>query len=617
MIKKFISRYHYIIYIGLSFLILDFYLRLNNPGTGIARIISASPNLFTLSYILLFIGIILLLKPKLRKIIYIILISLFVLLFLVNIIYFGIFNSFFSFKNLGLANEGLDYIIPVLKAIDVKIVGIVLLSVILSVLTAKFMSKERNKLDIVLGITFIVLAFFSYASAKHFLGAGVNKLQWDSWNYKRNVYEDYTESKKSLQVSGFYEYVFRDFYFTYIKKESKNTKKDIAYLDNYFNNINNDVNTLSTNEYQGLFKDKNVIVVLMESIDSWLVTEDTMPTLYRMMNEGINFTNHYSVMYDSGATFNSEFMVNTGYMTPFNGGLAAYTYGDNKYPYSLANLFKTSGYMVNQFHFNDGNFYNRRQMAFTYGYENYYSGKELGYANSFEDSLFMSEEELSNLMLPNQKFMSFFTTYSAHMPYTLDSQECSLLISSDNVRKEASKDEEMSCIKAQAGETDKFFKLLLANLSKKKMLDNTVIIGVTDHYTYSFTNQDLVHELKGITDDNLIHKVPFFIWSNNINHQEVTNVNSNIDVLPTIASIFALNYNPKYYLGKNILDSNYNDFVFFRDYSWNDGNTYFKNNQVIGSDVSNEYIKEKNNKINSILDINKKVLETNYFGRMK
>jgi phosphoglycerol transferase MdoB-like AlkP superfamily enzyme len=203
------------------------------------------------------------------------------------------------------------------------------------------------------------------------------------------------------------------------------------------------------------------------------------------------------------------------------------------------------------------------------------------------------------------------------MPYTLDSQECSLLISSDNARKEASKDEEMSCIKAQAGETDKFFKLLLANLSKKKMLDNTVIIGVTDHYTYSFTNQDLVHELKGITDDNLIHKVPFFIWSNNINHQEITNVNSNIDVLPTIASIFALNYNPKYYLGKNILDSNYNDFVFFRDYSWNDGNTYFKNNQVIGSDVSNEYIKEKNNKINSILDINKKVLETNYFGRMK
>jgi phosphoglycerol transferase MdoB-like AlkP superfamily enzyme len=355
----------------------------------------------------------------------------------------------------------------------------------------------------------------------------------------------------------------------------------------------------------------------MESIDSWLITEDVMPTLYKMMNEGINFTNHYSVMYDSGATFNSEFMINTGYMTPFNGGLAAYTYGDNKYPYSLANLFKNSGYVVNQFHYNDGKFYNREQMSKAYGYNNYYSGKELGNDDSIKDSLFMSEDKLANLMLPNQKFMSFFTTYSAHMPYTLDSEECSLVISGEE-RKDASKDEERACIKAQAGETDNFFKLLLANLAKKNMLDNTAIIGVADHYTYAFTNQDLVYELKGINDNNLIHKVPFFIWSNDVDYSEITSANSNIDVLPTIANLFDLSYNPKYYLGSNILDPNYDSFVFFRDYSWYDGNTYYKNGQIAqGDNVSDEYIKERNNEINNILDINKKVLETNYFGKLK
>jgi phosphoglycerol transferase MdoB-like AlkP superfamily enzyme len=601
---------------GLSFLILDIYLRLNNPGTGIARMISASPNLFTLSYISLFVGVLLLCKPKLKKIIYIILISLFVFLFLVNIIYYGIFNSFFTFKNLGLANEGLDYILPVLKSIDIKIVAIAFLSIMLAILSMKFMSKERNKLDIILSAIFIILSISSYIVGRHFLGSAVDKFAWDSWNHKRNVYNDLIETKKSLQVSGFYEYVFRDFYFTYIKKESKNIKKDITYLDNYFES--SDTNrTLTSNEWQGLFKDKNVIVVLMESIDSWLVTKDTMPTLYKMMNEGINFTNHYSVMYDSGATFNSEFMVNTGYMTPFNGGLAAYAYGDNKYPYSLANLFKNDGYIVNQFHYNDGNFYNRRRMSLAYGYSNYYSGKELGYSDSIKDSAFMSEDKLADLMLPNKKFMSFFTSYSAHMPYTLDSEECSLVIS-DEARKGIYQSEEMSCIKAQAGETDKFFKLLMDNLSERKILDNTVIIGVTDHYTYSFNDQNTVHELKGISDDSLIYRVPFFIWSSNANHKEITNVNSNLDVLPTIASLFGLNYIPKYYLGKNILDSNYNEFVFFRDYSWYDGNTYYKNNQIIqGNNVSTKYIQEKSKEINNILDINKKVLRTNYFGISK
>ena len=32
----------------------------------------------------------------------------------------------------------------------------------------------------------------------------------------------------------------------------------------------------------------------MESIDSWIVDEETMPTLSHMMETGINFTNRYS-----------------------------------------------------------------------------------------------------------------------------------------------------------------------------------------------------------------------------------------------------------------------------------------------------------------------------------
>ena len=40
---------------------------------------------------------------------------------------------------------------------------------------------------------------------------------------------------------------------------------------------------------------------MMESIDSWIVDEETMPTLSHMMETGINFTNRYSPFFNGGA----------------------------------------------------------------------------------------------------------------------------------------------------------------------------------------------------------------------------------------------------------------------------------------------------------------------------
>lgn len=50
----------------------------------------------------------------------------------------------------------------------------------------------------------------------------------------------------------------------------------------------------------------------MESIDSWLVNEEVMPTLTKLASEGLNFTNRYAPVFGGGATINSEFAANTG-----------------------------------------------------------------------------------------------------------------------------------------------------------------------------------------------------------------------------------------------------------------------------------------------------------------
>ena len=61
-------------------------------------------------------------------------------------------------------------------------------------------------------------------------------------------------------------------------------------LNNYF--INRSVTP--KNDYTGIFEGKNLIVVLMESVNMIAINEEEFPTLYKMYNEGISFRNNYS-----------------------------------------------------------------------------------------------------------------------------------------------------------------------------------------------------------------------------------------------------------------------------------------------------------------------------------
>ncbi len=69
-----------------------------------------SPILFDISYLILFIGIIMLSKGKWRKILYCANFSIFFLIFLVNNVYYSKTSFYFSFNLLNMASEGSSYI---------------------------------------------------------------------------------------------------------------------------------------------------------------------------------------------------------------------------------------------------------------------------------------------------------------------------------------------------------------------------------------------------------------------------------------------------------------------------------------------------------------------------
>ena len=465
------------------------------------------------------------------------------------------------------------------------------------------------------------------------LGKANSTLTWSSWKNPRNIYISFNDNNKSMKISGLYEYTIRNFYITFLKTKEKENAEDVAFLDEAFKESEE-----HKNKYTGKFEGKNVIFLQMEGMDTWLVSKENTPTIYKLMNSSYNFTNHYSYYNGGGSTFNSEFAVNTGFITPLSYTKNAYTFNKNNFPYSMANLFKKLDYSVNAFHMNTGEFYSRTVNYKNWGYDNYYGLSDMfDYKNNEYqlDRELILNEEFSDLMFPEEgKFVDYIITYSPHLPFTNTKGVCKKLYeediqkekeeianstgqSIDEIKIEFSQMSDEECAKRQAKETDYMIELLLQKMEEKGVLDNTVIVAFTDHYLYTIEDQSVLDKYKN-TSNNLINNTPFFIWSSDTKKTNIKKVTSQLNILPTVLNLFGIKHNVNNYIGEDALNPNYEGIVFFSDYSWYDGNVY-----VSGAEVTNnkkidpEELEDKNYLISYLTKKNDLALKFNYFKKVK
>lgn len=620
------------------FIAMDLITRIFGYNINFYEITGISPNLFTLSYIILFIGVTLNLKKKIGKKIYLFTNILFLIIFLVNNVYYSMTNTFFDFNLLQSTSEGLPYLIDTIKNANILVyisAAFIIYLISLGYKKIPYQTKNNNKYLILSIIIFLLLHSFTPIT----LGKANEELTWSSWKNPKNIYLSFNDSNKSLKISGLYEYTIRNFYVTYLKTEEEENLEDETFLNQAFAEYGE-----YKNKYTGIFKSKNLIFIQLEGIDNWLINETDTPTLYNMTKNSINFTNHYSYYNGGGSTFNSEFAVNTGFITPLSYTQNAYTFNKNNFPYSMANLFKKDGYIINAFHMNTGEYYSRTANYINWGYNNYYGLEDIEksytdkespkYKTHTLDRELILNEKFNELIFPNDtNFVDYIITYSGHMPFTNTKGVCKLLSELDNQPTESDNQEtteetiliEMSeeeCVRRQAKETDYMMELLLQNLEEKNLIDNTIIVVFADHYLYTLEDKTILNKYKE-TNNNLINKTPFFIWSKNwtkdikpINIKETT---SQLNILPTVLNLFGLeNYNPNNYIAQDALNPNYDGIVFFSDYTWYDGNVYVENGEVTNNKKINyDKLEEKNYYINYITKKNDLALKFNYFKNKK
>lgn len=599
-------------YLFFSFFSIDALIRIMTRWLGYYSIYKIVPTLFSVYWICIIIIVLSILPRKTGKIVYILLYIVLSIYSIIQYIYYLIFDKFLFFSDLQKASEGGEFLGYVINVIDETVIFYFFLLVIIGVIgvifypkftIAKSMHKYWHK---VLLMFFCVLGIL-FTPTLYKLDAN------DAMNASIE-YESFTSSGFDLEIAGYYQFLVRDFWLSFLKPEP-DVSTYISQIEEYFS----DKQEHMENDYTGMLKGKNIIIVQMESIDDWIINNNVTPTIYKLMNEGINFTNMYTPCYGSGLTFGTEFAFNTGIYqgsTIMSGARLA----RNSFPFSIAHIFKNSGYVCNSFHENTGNYYNRNSMHEVMGYKYHCTSEIISNGDPRDDTTIVSDDNSWNLLTNKQRdgnFLDFIITYSAHLPYDSEDTLGKYALSKYPQYDVKSRNPEINVYYAKARLTDDMFSALIKRLQNEGELENTVIIAYTDHYSYGITDQEKVLEYSINNGNYILERTPAFIWYSGCKSVEIDKTCQTIDWLPTIANMLGIDVN-SFVLGNDIFDENYEGYAFLPDNSWVSGTTYVKNGKIHSKgDMSKEEIEKMNNKLQDFYDANNAILRVNYYDMLE
>ncbi len=426
------------------------------------------------------------------------------------------------------------------------------------------------------------------------------------------VYDDKYE-KPDQVINDFTRYIDDTVWERVIEEEKNSNYKR---LHNYY--ISQPIT--DKNDFTGIFKDKNLILIMMESTNTIVLNQDYYPNLYKLYSEGWAWENSYSPR-NSCSTGNNEMSGMVSLYT-INNSCTANNYKNNKYPQAVFNLFNNAGYTTSSYHNYTEQYYARKTIHPNMGSSEYYGAKELGipYVNVYQE--WPSDVELVQKVLEKtenqEKFMAWVTTVSAHQPYT---QSSVLADKHLDLFKDTNYNKSLKRYMSKLKEFDLAIGALIDGLEKQGKLDDTVIVLYADHYPYGLSNQTLNSYFDyDVTVQNNVDKTPFIIYNSEISHDVYEEYTSYMNIVPTVANLFALDYDPRLYAGQDLFSSTFENRVVFADGSWKDEKAYY--NAVSGSVTyvdkndayTTEQIKQINKNIRNRISMSNLAIKTNYFN---
>ncbi|HEY5585814.1 MAG TPA: LTA synthase family protein [Ruminiclostridium sp.] len=322
---------------------------------------------------------------------------------------------------------------------------------------------------------------------------------------------------------------------------------------------------LPDNSYKGVYKDKNLLVINVESLENFVIGQsvdgqEITPTLNKLLANGIYFDNYYSQI-NEGTSSDADLLVNTS-VFPVRKGSTFFRFPYTTYN-SLPKILENHGYSTKAIHPDSGQYWNWMEALDSMGFQQCIDSKsfkmdEVIFLGISDGSFFNQAKDI----VINQKtpFYNFMVTLTSHSPFELPERHKQLKL--DETLADTKLGGYFQCIKY----TDSVLGTFIDELDKSGVLDNTVIVISGDHSSVHRYFNDEIQAIKPSQDwwlDN-DNRIPLIIYEKGQAAQKIHTTGGQIDLMPTL--LYLLGIDESEYastvFGRNLLKTK-EDYVLF------------------------------------------------------
>ncbi|HAQ06287.1 MAG TPA: hypothetical protein DCR24_01645 [Bacillus bacterium] len=343
---------------------------------------------------------------------------------------------------------------------------------------------------------------------------------------------------------------------------------ELADIDNYVR-----ANYSAPNEEMfGIAKDKNVILISMESTQSFVINEtvngqEITPFLNEFIKDSYYFDNFYHQT-GQGKTSDSEFLVDNS-LYPLSRGAVFFTHSGNEYT-ATPEILNENGYYTASLHANNKSFWNRDIMYSSLGYQRFYSlpdydvneENSVGWGLKDIDFLQQSIQHLKDMPKP---FYSKFITLTNHFPFELSEED-------SFIQPYTSNDKTVNNYFPTVRYQDEALKLFVQKLKDEGLYEDSIIILYGDHYGISENHNKAMSEYLGreVTpfESTQLQRVPLIIHIPGLEGKTMSTVSGQIDLKPTILHLLGIDTKNDIDFGSDLFSTDRLDFTVLRDGSF-------------------------------------------------
>lgn len=345
---------------------------------------------------------------------------------------------------------------------------------------------------------------------------------------------------------------------------------DISTVENYTK-----INYKRPNEdFFGIAKGKNIIVLSLESLQSFVINEtingeEITPFLNQLIKESYYFSEFYHQT-AQGKTSDSEFLLENSQF-PRDSGAVFFTHADNIYD-GLPTKLKEVGYFTSVMHANEKSFWNRDEMYEALGYEKFY---DIEYYTIQPDNsagwglkdVDFFQQSLQYLALQPKPFYTKLITLTNHFPFKLGEEDYL-------IEEYHSTSGTFNRYFPTVRYMDRAVEVFFEDIKKTGLYEESIFILFGDHYGISENHYEAMAPFlnkQEITDfDHVqLQRVPLFIHIPGISKGEtISTVSGQVDLRPTILHLLGMGTKNELHFGADLFSKERQSFAVLRDGSF-------------------------------------------------